>query len=88
MKEIVSKKFFDSLATGYHYELAPYAWTSKENPKEPPGYKGAIRCIQGNRTARIEFPCSSKFAGNMEWFKKEVNRVEDIEHLLWKKYLP
>jgi hypothetical protein len=87
IKEVVSKKYFDSLAIDYQYEMLPYAWTYKESLKEPPGYKGAIRCIQGNRAARVEFTCSSKFAGNMEWFKNEVNRVEDIEHLLWEKYL-
>ncbi|MGD6842520.1 hypothetical protein ACQCVH_08335 [Bacillus infantis] len=86
MKEIVSKKYFDSLAIGYHYELAPYVGTYKKNPKEPPGYRGAIRCIQGNRAARIEFPCSSKFAGNMEWFRKEVSGVSDLQHLSWENY--
>ncbi|MGD6855922.1 hypothetical protein ACQCVO_12670 [Bacillus infantis] len=87
IKEVVSKKYFDSLAIGYQYEMVSCVGTYKESLKESPGYRGTIRCIQGNRAARIEFPCSSKFAGNMEWFRKEVSGVEDIEHLLWEKYL-
>jgi hypothetical protein len=87
VKEVVYKKYFDSLAIDYRYEIVPYISTYQERPKSQPYYRGVIRCIQGNRVARVEFPCSERFAGNMEWFRKEVKKAEDIKHLLWGKFL-
>ncbi|MCA1030921.1 hypothetical protein LCL95_07810 [Bacillus timonensis] len=87
IKEVVSKKHFDSLAIHYLYEIVPYVSTYQENPMSTPYYRGVIRCIQGNRAAKIEFPCSKRFAGNMEWFRKEVKKVEDIKHLVWENFL-
>jgi hypothetical protein len=87
IKEVVSRKHFDSLAINYLFEIVPYVSTYQEKPKSQPYYKGVIRCIQGNRAARIEFPCSERFAGNMEWFRKEVKKVEDIKHLGWENFL-
>ncbi|MEO2076581.1 MAG: hypothetical protein ABGX20_14525 [Bacillus sp. (in: firmicutes)] len=86
IKEVVSKKHFDSLAIHYLYEIVPYVSTYQEKPKSQPYFRGVIRCIQGNRAARIEFPCSERFAGNMEWFRKEVKKVEDIKHLIWENF--
>jgi hypothetical protein len=87
IKEVVPKKNFDSLARDYSYEMVPYVSIHQEKPKSQPNYRGAIRCIQENHAAKVEFPCSSKFAGNMEWFRKEVSGVEDVKHLLWENYL-
>jgi hypothetical protein len=83
IKEVVSKKHFDTLAIDYLYEIVPYVSIYQEKSKSQPFYRGAIRCIQGSRAARIEFSCSVRFAGNMEWFRNEVRKVEDIEHLFW-----
>lgn len=87
IKEVVSRKHFDSLAINYLYEIVPYVSTYQEKTKSQPYYRGVIRCIQGNRAARIEYPCSERFAGNMEWFRKEVKKVEDIKHLVWENFL-
>ncbi|WP_413306295.1 hypothetical protein AA0X95_05485 [Bacillus sp. 1P10SD] len=87
IKEVVSKKHFDSLAIDNRYEIRPYISTYQERPNSQPYFKGVISCIQGNRVARVEFPCSERFAGNMEWFRKEVKKVEDIKHLFWENFL-
>jgi hypothetical protein len=86
IKEIVSKKYFDSLAIDYLYELVPYSLTYQEKPNSHPYYRGVIRCVQGDRAARIEFPCSERFAGNMVWFRQEVNKVEDLKYLIWENF--
>jgi hypothetical protein len=86
IKEVVSKKHFDSLAKDYRYEIAPYIAYHQEIPKSQRYNRGVIRCIQGNRVIKIEFPCSERFAGNMEWFRKEVTKVEDIKHLFWENF--
>ena len=83
IKEVVSKKHFDSLATDYSYELVPYTKGYQEN--NIPTFNGIIRCIQGNRMLRIEFVCSKRFAGNMVWFTNEVQNIDDIKHLLWRE---
>jgi len=83
IKEVVSKKHFDSLATDYNYELVPNTNGYQEN--SIPTFNGIIRCIQGNRTMRIEFVCSKRFAGNMAWFRNEVQQIDDIKHLIWRE---
>ena len=83
IKEVVSKKHFDSLATDYSYELVPYTKGYQEN--NIPTFNGIIRCIQGKRMIRIEFVCSKRFAGNMVWFTNEVQNIDDIKHLLWRE---
>lgn len=62
------------LAIDYRYEIVPSISTYQERAKSQPYYRGVIRCIQGNRVTRVKFPCSERFAGNVEWFRKEVKR--------------
>ena len=82
LKAAVSKKYFDSLATGYRYELILY-YQQNDNGDAGTPYKGLIRCLQGDRSIKVEFPCSERFAGNLEWFGKEVKTTKDIEHIKW-----
>jgi hypothetical protein len=86
IQEVVSKKHFDSLAIDNRYEILPYVSTYQERPNSQPYFNRVIRCIQGNRVAKVEFPCSERFAGNMEWFRKEVKKLEDIKHLFWENF--
>jgi hypothetical protein len=85
IKRMVSKKHFDSLATDYRYELVPYTNGYQELPKSTPTFNGIIRCIQGNRSIRLEFICSQRFAGNMAWFRNEVQNIDGIKHLKWRE---
>jgi hypothetical protein len=87
IKENVTRNYFDSLEVKYHYEIVPYAITYQEKANSRPIYKGVLRCIQGNRVGRIEFLCSERFAGNLEWFRREVQKVDDIRHLFWENFL-
>ena len=85
IKELVSKKHFDSLATDYTYELLSYAGSHQEKRKSIPTFVGIIRCLQGNRAIRIEFTCSERFAGNMAWFRNEIQNKDDLKHLIWQE---
>lgn len=85
IKKLVSKKHFDSLATDYSYELLSYASSHQEKANSIPTFVGIIRCIQGNRSIRIEFTCSERFAGNMAWFRNEIQNKEDLKHLIWQE---
>ena len=85
IKELVSKKHFDSLATDYTYELLSNASSYQERAKSIPTFVGMIRCLQGNRSIRIEFTCSERFAGNMAWFQNEIQNKDDIKHLIWQE---
>ncbi len=38
IKEVVSKKHFDSLAIHYLYEIVPYVFTYQEKPNSQPDY--------------------------------------------------
>ncbi|MGG3466838.1 hypothetical protein ABES02_04770 [Neobacillus pocheonensis] len=81
MKEIVSKNYFDSLAKGYRFELLPNYATYQELENNQPVYMGSIKCIQGKWAKNLQFPCTARFAGNLEWFKQAVYSIEDIKHL-------
>ena len=83
IKEVVSKKHFDSLAIDYRFELVPYTTSYQEKPENIHTFKGIIRCLQGDRSMRIEFICSERFAGNMAWMKNVVRHTDDIKHLIW-----
>lgn len=85
IKELVSKKHFDPIATDYTYELVSNTSSYQERPKSIPMYVGIIRCLQGNRSIRIEFTCSERFAGNMAWFKNEIQNKDDLKHLIWQE---
>lgn len=67
--------------------MLPYVSSYQEKPKSVPLFYGCVRCIQGNRAKRIEFNCSGRFAGNMEWFKKDVQKMDDIKHLIWGNFI-
>jgi hypothetical protein len=54
-----------------------------EKPQGERKFIGNLRCVQRRQAARIEFECSEKFAGNMEWLRNEVRSFKDIKHLLW-----
>ncbi|TYS67923.1 hypothetical protein FZC76_12845 [Sutcliffiella horikoshii] len=84
--EIVNSNYFDSLEQGYHYELLPYVGVSIDQPNGKQKFLANLRCVQGKKAARIEFECSDRFAGNLEWFKKEVRCSQDLEHLRWEKF--
>lgn len=85
IKELVSKKHFDSLATDYAYELLSYASSKQEKANSIPTFVGIIRCLQGNQSIRIEFTCSERFAGNMAWFRNEIQNKDDLKHLIWQE---
>ena len=83
IKEITSRNYFDSLSTAYRFELVSYYISCYDS-----SYRGYIRCIQADRAKRIEFICSENFAGNMEWFRKEIQSIADIQHLAWENNSP
>ncbi|MGM0835144.1 MAG: hypothetical protein ACQEV7_03240 [Bacillota bacterium] len=86
IKEIVFMNYFDKLEKEYHFELVPIVETCVENPKGERKFIGNVRCVQRRQAARIEFECSEKFAGNMEWLKREVRSLKDIKHLFWENF--
>ncbi len=86
IRDIVKNNYFDSLEAGYHYELLPYVGVSLDKPNGKQTFLANLRCVQGKKAARIEFECSEKFAGNIEWFKKDVRCIQDLEHLKWEKF--
>lgn len=86
IRDIIKENYFDSLEAGYHYELLPYVGVSLDKPNGKQKFLANLRCVQGNKAARIEFECSERFAGNIEWFKKEVRCKQDLEHLKWEKW--
>jgi hypothetical protein len=86
IRDIVSKNYFDSLQTEYHYELLPSVGISLDKPKGNQKFIGSVRCVQGDKAARIEFECSERFAGNMEWFRSDVGCLGDIKHLGWENF--
>ncbi|MCG1023289.1 hypothetical protein [Sutcliffiella horikoshii] len=83
IKDIIKKNHFDSLNAEYHYEILPYISVSLDKPKGKQKFIASVRCVQGQKAAKIEFECSERFAGNMEWFRKEVRGLEDVESLRW-----
>ncbi|KMJ57674.1 hypothetical protein AB685_15670 [Bacillus sp. LL01] len=86
IRDIVKKNHFDSLEAEYHYELLPYIGVSLDKQKGEQKFIANVRCVQGQKAARIEFECSERFAGNMEWFKRDVRCLRDLEHLKWEKF--
>lgn len=86
IRDIVKNNYFDSLEVGYHYELLPYVGVSLDKPNGKQKFLANLRCVQGQKAARIEFECSERFAGNMEWFKNDVKCIKDLEHLKWEKF--
>jgi len=88
LRKAVDTKYFDSLATEYHYDLILTYQRNEMVDSDSTGlpFKGVIRCTQGDRAIQMEFPCSERFAGNMEWFRKEVKSIEDIQHLAWANF--
>ena len=88
LRKAVDTKYFDSLATEYQYDLIlTYQFNEKVDLKlSDLPYNGVIRCTKSDRAIQVEFPCSERFAGNMEWFRKEVESIEDIQHLAWANF--
>ncbi|WP_404448600.1 hypothetical protein LG307_04690 [Sutcliffiella horikoshii] len=86
IRDVVKNNYFDTLESGYHYELLPYIGVSLDKPNGKPTFLANLRCVQGQKAARIELECSEKFAGNIEWFKKDVRCIKDLEHLEWEKF--
>ncbi|WP_230503168.1 hypothetical protein [Sutcliffiella rhizosphaerae] len=84
--KIVKRNYFDSLAKEYYYELVPQIGIYKESPIKEKIFLGCLRCVQQTKAKRIEFECSEHFAGNIEWFKKDVKKLKDVEHLAWEKF--
>ncbi|WP_226683205.1 hypothetical protein [Sutcliffiella horikoshii] len=87
IRDIIKENYFDSLEAGYQYELLPYVVVSLDKPNGKQKFLANLRCVQGNKAARIEFECSQRFAGNIEWFKKEVRCIQDLEHLKWESLI-
>lgn len=87
IKQLVSTKYFDSLAKGYRYELVSYYSSHLENLGAEMIHKGYIRCILPDRGKNIPFLCSPQFAGNMEWLTHVAKSRHEIEHLDWKNFL-
>ncbi len=88
IKNVTSKSHYDSLATHDYFELLPYVVSFQERPKSTPVYYGYLRFIQGNQARKVQFTCSELFAGNMEWFRKDVRGINDIGHLDWGNFNP
>ncbi len=86
IKDIVKKNYFDILDAEYYYEILPYVSVSLDKPKGKQKFIASVRCVQGQKAAKIEFECSERFAGNMEWFRQEVRGLEDLESLRWEKF--
>lgn len=88
LRKAVDTKYFDSLATEYHYDLILISQRNEvvNSDSTDLPYKGVIRCTQGGRAIQMEFPCSERFAGDMEWFRKEVESIDDIQHLAWANF--
>lgn len=86
IRDIVKDNYFDNLEAVYHYELLPYVVISLDKPNGKQTFLANLRCVQGQKAARIEFECSERFAGNIEWFKKEVRCIQDLENLKWEKF--
>lgn len=86
IKDIIKKNYFDSLNAEYHYEILPYISVSLDKPKGKQKFIARVRCVQGQKAAKIEFECSERFAGNMEWFRQEVRGLEDVESLRWDNF--
>lgn len=84
IKGITARNYFDSLAKGYYFELLPYINTYSDQVRKV-AFESHIRCVQGDRAKRIDFMCSERFAGNLEWIRQEVREVEDLKHVEWKK---
>ncbi|KXH87587.1 hypothetical protein AU377_02820 [Sporosarcina sp. HYO08] len=82
MKKTVSRNYFDSLAKQYRFELLPYE-TAILDAEQWTVFKAHIRCVQGDRACRIDFPCSETFAGNLRWIRTEVTSINDLQHLEW-----
>lgn len=87
IKEVVTKKYFDSLANDYSYNMRPYISSYQDRAYSTPVFYGAVRCIQGKRAKNVEFKCSELFAGNMEWFRNNVHYLKDIDHLKWGNFV-
>lgn len=85
LRDILSSNYFDSLEVHYHYELLTFIGVSLDKPKGEKKFIASLRCVQGQKVAKIEFECSERFAGNMEWFRQEVRSLEDLESLRWEK---
>ncbi|WP_244951598.1 hypothetical protein [Sutcliffiella horikoshii] len=86
IRNIIKENYFDSLEGEYHYELLPYVVVSLDKPNGKQKFLASLRCVQGKKAARIEFECSERFAGNIEWFKKDVRCIQDLKHLKWEKF--
>ncbi|MGP7816616.1 hypothetical protein ACTXGU_05655 [Niallia sp. 01092] len=86
MKQIVSTKYFDSLAKGYQFELVPHYSHHLEKADDETIYKCSIRCVLPDRGKNIPFVCSPQFAGNMKWLTHVVKSRHEIEHLDWENF--
>ncbi|MFS0862216.1 hypothetical protein [Fredinandcohnia sp. 179-A 10B2 NHS] len=86
IRSIVTKKHFDSLATGYSYELLPYYSSVQERTGSTPTFYGSVRCIQETRVMKVDFVCSERFAGNLEWFRSHVSCLADVQHIIWEDF--
>ncbi|KPB03279.1 hypothetical protein AAV98_18210 [Bacillus sp. CHD6a] len=83
--DIVKSNYFDSLEKDYYFELMPYVVVSLDKPYGQQKLLANLRCIEPKKAAKIQFECSDRFAGNLEWFKKEVRCLQDLDHLRWEK---
>ncbi len=81
LRDIMKHNYFDRLAEDFFYELIPFTGVSLDKPKGKKKFIASVRCVQGQKVAKIEFECSERFAGNMEWYRQEVRCLEDLENL-------
>lgn len=83
LRDIVTHNHFDRLDGNYYYELVPFTGVNLDKAKGKQKFIASVRCVQGQKAAKIEFECTERFAGNMEWFRLEVKGLKDLESLRW-----
>ncbi|WP_078555944.1 hypothetical protein [Bacillus alkalicellulosilyticus] len=83
LNKAYSTRAFDKMPNlNYEYKLLN-GYSSSPNPDNTRNFSGYIECILGKQTKQIEFKCSEKFAGNLEWMSG-VKSFEELNHLIWK----
>jgi hypothetical protein len=66
----------------YEYKLLNF-YSSSRNTDETKIYSGFIECYLGKQSKQLEFKCSEKFAGNIEWISG-ITSSEELKGLEWK----
>jgi hypothetical protein len=83
LKSASSTRPFDRMPNlKYEYKLLNF-YSSSRNTDETKIYSGFIECYLGKQSKQLEFKCSEKFAGNIEWISG-ITSSEELKGLEWK----